>query len=249
MAPLLLRRGVPVATQNLDSLLARPTTARVQSRRRVVVTLACAALLLTVVGGVFWYQDYRYSLPTPRPPALADVNLGTAIALPASVPAAANDRRPLWLHFFNPDCPCTRFNAEHVRSLRTRFGAQVRFVAVVQTDATPEAANRQATLATAARWFGPGLEAVFDDGGTIAASCGVYSTPQAVILTTGPARTLLFRGNYNASRYCADPQTEFVRLALAAVVDHAPLPAKSRAAMIAYGCELPANLAAAKGKL
>ena len=215
-------------------------------RLRLAATLGSAACLLAAVGVTFWYQDLRYTLPTPRPAALADVAPGQIVVLPPGLPPAPGDPRPLFLHFFNPECPCTRFNAEHIRALRTSFGAQARFVAVMQTDETRNAADRQKSLESVAALFGPGLDAVVDDGGAIAAACGVYSTPQAVILTPGPTRSLLFRGNYNSSRYCADPQTEFARLALTAVVSHRPLPAGSRAAMLAYGCELPANVAAAK---
>lgn len=59
-------------------------------------------------------------------------------------------------------------------------------------------------------------------------------------------RTLLFRGNYNVSRYCTDPGTEFACIALESVVNHTPLPPATQTALIAYGCELPANKVAAK---
>ncbi len=229
--------------QNLDPLSTLPLATITSRRLRVAATLGGAALLLGAVGITFWTQDIRYSLPTPRPPTLADVPTGATVALPGPFDrtAMSNDDRPLFLHFFNPDCPCSRFNAEHIRSLIVRFGRQARFIAVIQSVDTPDAAQRQENLAAAAKLFGPGMEAVVDDGGKIAAACGVYSTPQAVILTAGASHALLFRGNYNASRYCADPQTEFARLALTAVISHRSLPPESRAAMIAYGCELPAN--------
>src|SRR5262249_46492721 len=44
------------------------------------------------------------------------------------------------------------------------------------------------------------------------AEAGVYSTPQAVLLDA--KSHIVFRGNYNVSRYCTDPRTEFVRIAL-----------------------------------
>ncbi len=234
-------------------------------RLRIVLTLACALCLLVTAGAVFWYQDARYSLPTPKPPTLATVPVGTRIILPASFKLSSpHDSRPLLLHFFNPDCPCSRFNAAHIRALRLRFGNQVRFAAIAQMSSVatvPPAQLAESATTSATRLFGPGIETLVDDHGEIAAACGVYSTPQAAILAPAPSppatveapvppgdsttgRTLLFRGNYNTSRYCADPQTEFVRLALTALVNHSPLPPASREAMTAYGCELPANLAA-----
>ena len=216
-----------------------------QNPFRTALTLGSAAVLLTAIAVVFWYQDGRYSLPTPKPSTLVAAAIGKTIVLPTGIDLAASDTRPLFLHFFNPDCPCTRFNAEHVRSLRLQFADKVHFVAIVQTLDDQDAAQRRESLAAAARLLGPEMEACIDTDGKIAAACGVYSTPQAVILTRGPDRTLLFRGNYNVSRYCADPRTEFARQALTAIVNHQPIAPQSRDAMVAYGCELPANLAAA----
>ena len=165
------------------------------------------------------------------PPTLVAAAIGKTVILPTGVNPAVDDGRPLFLHFFNPDCPCTRFNAEHVRALRLQFAGKVHFVAVMQIFDDQDAARRREGLASAARLLGPEMETCIDDGGKIAAACGVYSTPQAVILTPGPARTLRFRGNYNVSRYCADPRTEFARQDLTAIVNHQPIAPESRDAI------------------
>ena len=67
-----------------------------------------------------------------------------------------------------------------------------------------------------------GFPAVADFDGKLAAACGVYSTPQAVVISIDGR--LLFRGNYNASRYCASPATQFARLALEAAVNVQAIP-------------------------
>jgi hypothetical protein len=211
------------------------------ARFRVALVLGAAATLLIVVGVIFWYQDMRYSLPTPKPASLVPVAQGEAVSLPEGRWVRAADGRPLLLHFFNPHCPCSRFNADHVRELRERFGDRVRFIAVLQVEGGQSAAG-----ADVDRLLGPGLETVIDRGGKIAAACGVYSTPQAVFLAADEQHTLLFRGNYNSSRYCADPQTEYVRLALEAWAHGEPPLPEPPGALVSYGCELPANLAALK---
>ena len=53
---------------------------------------------------------------------------------------------------------------------------------------------------------------------TIAAGCGVYSTPQAVIINTD--QRLHYRGNYNKSHYCTDKKTNNAR---PAVTDKLPV--------------------------
>jgi hypothetical protein len=213
---------------------------------RTAFVLGCAVVLLALVGTMFWYQDLRYSLPTPKPPTLEVVSQGAAVALPATFALNKDDHRPLLLHFFNPGCPCSRFNAEHVRELRERYAGKVRFIAVLQAKDLHTADDRCKCVAAAESALGSDIEAIIDDGGKIAAACGVYSTPQAVFLAAGERHTVLFRGNYNASRYCADPRTEFVRLALEAYVKGEPPPPEPPAAAVSYGCELPANVAAAK---
>ena len=212
---------------------------------RTPLVLAGAVLLLGLAGVTFWYQDIRYSLPTHRPAEWKEVSRGQAVVLPSRL-AATRDGRPLLLHFFNPDCPCSRFNAEHVRALRQRFGDRVRFVAVAQIADGQSATEQNRSLDTIGRLFGPDLEAIVDEDGKIAAACGVYSTPQAAIVSSGPSRTLLFRGNYNTARYCTAPETEFVRLALETLVDGRSIPRPTREVMVAYGCELPTNLAASR---
>src|SRR5262245_2467514 len=110
-----------------------------QAERRAPA-LGGLLLLFAFIGAVFWYQDWRYSLPTPRPADLQQPPLRAALALPRaggpSTLAAAGGDRPVLLHFFNPSCPCSRFNLDHVRALRKAFGDRVEFVAVLQgTDA------------------------------------------------------------------------------------------------------------------
>src|SRR5262245_36354910 len=86
---------------------------------RKIAAVATATVLAGAVVTAFWYQDWRYSLPTPQPPDWHPSAIGSPVHWPATVPAAAlsHPSRPLFLHFFNPDCPCSRFNLEHVRSL------------------------------------------------------------------------------------------------------------------------------------
>jgi hypothetical protein len=70
---------------------------------------------------------------------------------------------------------------------------------------------------------------------------GVYSSPQAVVVTAAGA--LYYRGNYNLARYCTEVQTEFARIALEHVLAGAPKYDAPAPARIAYGCPLPSTLA------
>jgi hypothetical protein len=150
------------------------------------------------------------------------------------------------VHFFNPDCPCSRFNLEHLRRLVERFGDRVQFVAAVQADDDRDAAELEDALAA----LDLRLVHFVDRGAAVARAAGVYSTPQAVVLARDGR--LVYRGNYNTSRYCTDPRTEFVRIALDHLVDPAPPPGAPLAGALessppAYGCRLPADVAELAG--
>ncbi len=193
--------------------------------------LASTGLLLALIAATFWYQDWRYSLPTPRPPGLEQPALGTLVPSWIRAQLAANDGRPVFLHFTSPDCPCSRFVLDHVRELVRAHQREVRFVAVIQ----PEGAHDPLEPDL----IGLGIEQWTDAGGRIAASLGVYATPQAVLVT--PGGELWYRGNYNVSRYCAQPGSAFARLALEALLAHSAKPEPPEAATRAYGCALAAR--------
>jgi len=193
--------------------------------------LSGEAALAALVGATFWYQDWQYSLPTPRPAALVQPSLGETILLPELAHDSA-PRRPLLLHFFNPSCPCSRFNLQHVRELICHFDKRVEVVAVLQ------ARDTEAALAAFEQLNVP-CRAIADKEGKLAQRMGVYSTPQAVVLDANSR--LYYRGNYNVSRYCTSSETEFARLAVAACLANEKLPSFIEEAAIAQGCTLPAN--------
>lgn len=201
-------------------------------RRWFLVGLGEAALVAVMIA-MFWYQDWRYSLATPRPPHLKQPALGTILDLGAASGGLLSSslQRPMFLHFFNPDCPCSRFNLDHVRALHRKYGDRVDFVAVM------EGLNAEHLSQEFARLDLP-LLCIFDVDRTVADATGVYATPQAVILDR--EKKLFYRGNYNTSRYCVTPQTEFARIALESLLQDSREPSpQSVAATRAFGCALP----------
>lgn len=202
--------------------------------RLVVASLAVIAAL-TVTAAVFWEQDLQYSLPTPVPADWTAPAIGTDVLADNEVAAlrAHHRGRPLLVHSFAPSCPCSRFNADHVRALMRTFADRVDFVALVQCTKAGhglESFDEQDL----------DIQALADVDGRIARALGVYATPQAVLLDRDGH--LVYRGNYNVSRYCVDRSTEFARLAVEALLaGRAPLQTNA-AAEVAYGCSLPADV-------
>jgi hypothetical protein len=211
------------------------------ARARAAGAAVFALTLLAAIAWVFWQQDLQYSRPTPRPAGWHRPAVGTAIALPRAIEDLRAARRgaPVLLHFFNPACPCSRFNIEHVRALAVRFHQDLVVVAVL-SEGDP------ATMRAAYRALPLGLPSYVDADHRLADAVGVYSTPQAAVLD-GAGR-LFYQGNYNLTRYCVNRNTEFARLALEAVVAGRPAPRVEPVdAATAYGCPLPPRATAASG--
>ena len=226
---------------------------------RKQLVAAWLILLLAGIAGLFYYNEWKYSLPTPVPAGYRNVPPGTRIGLPLELtgrqpngesrqdpwalsitgarPVHAEWARqtevltkPLFLHFFNPDCPCSRFNMPHFATLAKRYREQVNFAIVLMT-------NKNYTAEQIRKKFGlPYSIPVLNDS-ALAISCGVYSTPQAVIIDT--TQKLFYRGNYNRSRYCSDEKSSYAKIALDGLLHHDLTQNFSPLALQAYGCQLP----------
>jgi len=186
-------------------------------------------LLISCVAGIsalFWQQEYQYSLPTPQPAGYVPTLISSKLDVQGLI-AGYPVNEKVMLNFFNPDCPCSRFNSKHVAELFRQYGDKIRFFVVV-----PEGQDLQKVR----RLIGEDVSIIEDRGNFIAQQSGVYSTPQAVMIS--PDKKLYYRGNYNRNRYCTRPESNFAELALKAFLNFEPLPNFSAEAYTAYGCEI-----------
>lgn len=190
------------------------------------MAIALLLVIFTGITAIFWYTDWKYSLPTPIPEQYRAVASGTPVDLDGKLSLASD--KPVFLHFFNPDCPCSRFNMPYFKSLVKKYGDRVSFGIVVLNDKSHTAKEIQ-------HKFDLDVPVSFDS--SIAAACGVYSTPQAVLLDA--SRHLYYRGNYNKSRYCTDTKTNYAQMAIDSLFGHVTRPAFTAYALKAYGCQLP----------
>lgn len=192
-------------------------------KKLLLVTWLC--LLLVGIIILFWYNEWIYQLPTPVPEGYKVIRTGQKIQLPEELDIG--NEKPVFLHFFNPDCPCSRFNIDHFKELLKQYHEQVSFAIVVMN-------NDKYTDEQIRSKYGTDLPVTFDT--SLATACGVYSTPQAVVLTQN--HYLYYRGNYNKSRYCTDKKTNYAQIALDGLLVKRAT-SFDRYALQAYGCELP----------
>ena len=181
------------------------------------------SFILSGIAGLFWRLQWVYSLPTPVPVNYKPVKLGEPIDV-----GWKRETKPLFLHFFNPDCPCSRFNIPHFNSLVKLYGDKVDFAIVPMS-------SRAVTIKEIQDRFDLDIPVLLDTA--IARLCGVYSTPQAAIIDVH--QILHYRGNYNKSRYCSDKRTEYAKIGLAGLLRSDATMVFDPIALKAYGCRLP----------
>ena len=193
---------------------------------------AVAYIFLLIIFGVivllFWYNEWIYNLPTPIPKNYSMVERGAYIDLPAKL--KFHNNKPLLLHFFNPDCPCSKFNIPHFRYLIKEYRNEINFAIVVVS-------NKKYSTKEITDKFDLDLDIPVLTDSTLPVLCGVYSSPQAVIIDT--YQKLYFRGNYNKSRYCSDKKSNYAQIALDAILSKNNILQFTDASLRAYGCELP----------
>ncbi|MFQ6599763.1 peroxiredoxin family protein [Flavobacterium sp. C3NV] len=182
-------------------------------------------LLCAAISVLFWQNEFKYSLPTPVPKNYHEIAMGSKIELKCCV----TDTRPIFLHFFNPDCPCSRFNIPHVSGLIKKYGDQINFKIVVLNK------QKDFTIKEIQKKFDAKIPVYFDEN--IAKNCGVFSTPQAVLLDG--SRKLYYRGNYNKTRYCTNADSNYAQMAIDALLKQTKSPSFDALALRAYGCSLP----------
>src|SRR5688572_15028979 len=91
----------------------------------VILFAVIAVSIVAMMGWVYWEQEVQYWQPTPIPANFVDVKVGDTVDLAADLPIAEN--RPAFLHFFNFDCPCSRFNMEEFERMAHKYRGQIDF--------------------------------------------------------------------------------------------------------------------------
>lgn len=182
------------------------------------------------MGFLFWHQEMKYVLPTPIPVGYAPKLAEETILLPSGYNFPSD--QSLYFHFFNTDCPCSRFNLKHFQSLKKQFETHVKIYAVIPAYADFEYAKEMIDDTS--------VILIQDKDDLLARACGVYATPQAVVIDN--QRKLFYRGNYNRTRYCTLKESNYAEIALTALVKGEAPPVFNAFATQSYGCELPNDL-------
>ena len=196
---------------------------------RVFFVILLVLICLSGIAYIFWRQELRFTKPTKKPSDLKLVEVNDSIHLDFVNKAS----KPLFIHFYNYDCPCSRFNIKEFKAMVRDFSDSIDFIAVVQAGDKSENAEKLFK-----EKYNLGVETINDKDGLIADALGIYSTPQAVIIKNSK---IFYKGNYNKARFCTSRNTRFAEMALEAMINGKQPPEMPLLAEIPYGCELPSN--------
>lgn len=196
---------------------------------KILLFIGASLSLLFVIGYAFWNQELQYLSPTPKPPKFKSVGIGQKVTLGGALKLPIGNTL---LHFYNPDCPCSRFNMKDFERITQEFKGVNFFIIIQSEDKT--------ALSTFQAKYNLDIPLVLDKFGAISDSCGIYSTPQAVILNKNSE--VFFKGNYNKTRYCTRKETQFAEIALRTLLRGEQLPASFLFELSEpFGCSLPSD--------
>jgi len=196
---------------------------------RVFFVVLLVIVCISGIGYIFWKQELRFTKPTRKPENLKQVKVNDSI----NIDLVNKSKKPLFIHFYNYDCPCSRFNIKEFETMVRNFSDSIDFIAVVQSG--DQSSNAEKLFKEK---YDLGVKTIADKNGQIADALGIYSTPQAVIIKNNK---IFYKGNYNKARFCTSRNTRFAEMALEAMIAGKQPPEMPLLAEIPYGCELPSN--------
>ncbi len=195
-----------------------------KTMKRSLLALASLTLIITCIGYIFYTQELQYWLPTPVPEDYKEVPIGEFVSL-----ENFNEGKKKFIHFYNPNCPCSKFNFTTYKELLKNYSGEFECYAVVQ-ETLEGISQRDLDYLKKLN-----VTLIADEDKTIAKAMGVYATPQIVLLDE--ANSIYYRGNYNQSRYCTNAVTSYAQIAIDSLLVKSQFyfPAT---AFTAYGCPL-----------
>jgi hypothetical protein len=194
---------------------------------RKCIVWFCLASIFSCIVMLFWYKEWVYNLPTPVPVNYLSVGRGQYIDLAGKFSSVA--KKPVFLHFFNPDCPCSHFSVPQFKSLVKEYGREISFAVVAMTQ------DKEYTIEHVREKFGLAIPVIPDT--SPAGTYGICSTPQDVL--PGNHHLLYYRGNYHKSRYCTGKKSNYAEIVIDSLLPSAQRPLFSELAPETYGCSLP----------
>lgn len=194
--------------------------------RVIVLSVSIPAIFFTI-GYLLWENELQYINPTELPEDYVQVRVMDTVELEDVL--GESNGKPFFLHYYNPYCPCSKFNYSHYQALIDQYKDDFNLFLVIREmdrDILKEIKENVQAKVTL----------IIDQDGKIAKQTGVYSTPQAVLLNSD--YTLYYRGNYSRTRYCTTKNFNYAEMAIDSLLEGKKAPDFGYFAVTSYGCSL-----------
>ncbi len=192
--------------------------------QKKIITGFILITILSSISYLFYQQEIKYWVPTPVPEDHVHIEIGTEVRFAGFVP-----EKKKFIHFYNPNCPCSKFNFASYKQLINDYQQHFELYAVVQETAEGIRSSELDYLKKL------GVKLIVDQDKEIAKKFGVYSTPQVVLMDEEDK--IYYRGNYNQTRYCTNKQSSFAKMAIDSLINGKTY-LFPNTAFTAYGCSL-----------
>ena len=184
--------------------------------------------MAVLMGWLFWQEVYRHALPLAAPLDFQAVPRGSCIPLDELTPFQEKEQA-MFVHFFDPNCPASRFTLPHFQQIVQQYHTRIAFVVIIPADISP---------AQVFPLLGHQMIVIQDTDQQWQKACGVYASPQAALISdTG---SLYFRGNYSQTQLCTLVGENYAILSLDRLLSDKPAIDWGYQAHVPRGCQFTA---------
>ena len=184
-----------------------PSVENVQHKKYLAIGLVLVWLVGTMIG--FWWFQFKDLQQFDSRANSSRTIFFDGEALVQQLQKVANEKHSMQsdetmvLHFWDPDCPCSRFNQVHVRELVKQYAAQgIRFMVVAHSSSQ----HSRTQLEHQARAVFGDVSLILDSELTLGDA--VPSTPAAMVVDAN--RQLAYFGPYSNGAVCLSGNGKFV---------------------------------------
>lgn len=172
--------------------------------------IALVATWIAITITAFWVLQWQYLRPFPKETLAVSSQFfeGAALNLPA-VHGLQADKSGSVIHFWDPECPCTRFSTPHVRDLIAQADAQgFTSTVIVNRGINSDAGSR---LKSARKTFGEQI-AIQLWSESLAEQLPIPASPSALVMSK--EGRLSYVGPYSSDAFCSTEDGAFVEEAM-----------------------------------
>jgi len=156
-----------------------------------IIGILSLVVLLGIIITIFWIEEFQYYQELSPPENYPTIQLLDTIKFQKKT-----IKCPAFIHFYDENCDYSKINLGHLQFFLPDFQDKLFFYVVCTSDINSEKFRKKYQI--------PDFVNILPDTEqNIVKSCGVYTTPHAVLIDEN--KRLYFSGNYNSQTGLCSP--------------------------------------------